>query len=38
MGGSISGAHYNPAVTLGIFLNKKITARDALGYVVAQLL
>jgi len=37
MGWAVSGAHYNPAVTLGIFLNKKITARDALGYVIAQL-
>lgn len=38
MGGGISGAHYNPAVTLGIFLNKKISSRDALGYIIAQLL
>ncbi len=38
MGGSTSGAHYNPAVTLGIYLNKKISSRDAFGYVIAQLL
>mgnify|MGYP000662102212 CR=1 FL=1 len=38
MGGSVSGAHYNPAVTFGIWLNKKISSRDAIGYVVAQLL
>lgn len=38
MGGGISGAHYNPAVTLGIFLNKKISSRDALGYIASQLL
>lgn len=38
MGGSISGAHYNPAVTFGIWLNKKITSRDAVAYVVSQLL
>jgi aquaporin Z len=38
MGGAISGAHYNPAVTFGVFLNKKIGARDAVGYIVSQLL
>ena len=38
MGGAISGAHYNPAVTFGVFLNKKISSRDALGYIIAQLL
>ncbi len=38
MGGSISGAHYNPAVTLSILLNKKISSPDALGYIIAQLL
>lgn len=38
MGGAVSGAHYNPAVTLGIFLNKKITSRDAVAYIVSQLL
>lgn len=38
MGGGISGAHYNPAVTLGIFLNKKISSLDSLGYIISQLL
>lgn len=38
MGGSISGAHYNPTVTLSILLNKKISSPDALGYIIAQLL
>ena len=38
MGGAISGAHYNPAVTFGIWLNKKIGTRDAIGYIVSQLL
>jgi len=38
MGGGISGAHYNPTVTLAIFLNKKISSRDALGYIISQLL
>ncbi len=32
----ISGAHFNPCVTLGEFFLKRIRTRDALGYVVAQ--
>src|SRR5512137_1886930 len=35
--GKVSGAHINPAVTLGFCLMQKINARVALGYVVAQL-
>lgn len=38
MGGAISGGHYNPAVTFGVFLDKKIGSRDALAYMVFQLL
>lgn len=38
MGGAVSGSHYNPAVTFGIWLNKKISSRDAIGYIIAQLL
>ena len=34
--GHVSGGHFNPAVTLGAFLDKRIEAMDALGYVVAQ--
>lgn len=34
----ISGAHFNPAVTLGVLLAKKIDAAKAVGYVIAQLL
>jgi aquaporin Z len=37
MGGYISGAHYNPAVTLAVFLRGKITLREAGMYVTAQL-
>ncbi len=37
-GGHISGAHYNPAVTLGVFIRGKITAAEAAGYAVAQVL
>lgn len=35
--GAISGCHVNPAVTLGMLLSRKINAKDALGYVVAQI-
>lgn len=35
-GGHISGAHYNPAVTLAIFLRGKCAASDLPGYIVAQ--
>jgi len=38
MGGNISGAHYNPAVSLAIFLRKKLTAKRLLGYIAVQLL
>ncbi|MBX3097134.1 MAG: aquaporin family protein [Fimbriimonadaceae bacterium] len=38
MGGPISGAHYNPAVTLVLLAGKRIKAREALGYVIAQFL
>lgn len=37
MGGAVSGSHYNPAVTFGIFLNKKIGAHDAFWYILSQL-
>ena len=34
--GHVSGGHYNPAVTLGAFLDRRIDAINAVGYVVAQ--
>ena len=37
-GGHISGAHYNPAVTLGVFLRGRCLASDVLPYWGAQLL
>ncbi len=33
----ISGAHFNPVVTLVFLLRREIVARDALGYVAAQI-
>ena len=37
MGGAVSGAHYNPAVTTAMLLRRKVTAAEAGGYVAAQL-
>ena len=34
--GAISGCHINPAVTLGQLSVKKISLKDAIGYMVAQ--
>ena len=36
MGGHRSGAHYNPAVSFALFLQKKMPAKDFGPYVVAQ--
>ncbi|HEU4562018.1 MAG TPA: aquaporin [Longimicrobium sp.] len=38
MGGHVSGAHYNPAVTLAVLLRRRIDGNEAAGYVIAQLL
>lgn len=35
-GGHISGAHYNPAVTLSVFMRGKCPARDLVPYMIAQ--
>jgi aquaporin Z len=35
-GGHVSGAHYNPAVTLAIWIRGKIKASDVLPYMIAQ--
>lgn len=34
--GGISGCHVNPAVTVGMWVNKKIPTGEAVGYIVAQ--
>jgi len=36
-GGHISGGHYNPAVTLAVWLRGKCAARDVVPYWIAQL-
>jgi aquaporin Z len=35
-GGHISGAHYNPAVTLGVLIRGKLKPVDAVPYILAQ--
>ena len=37
-GGHISGAHYNPAVTLAVFLRGKCDTADVVPYMVSQCL
>ena len=37
-GGHISGAHYNPAVTLAVFLRGRCPAGDVIPYWIAQIL
>ena len=34
--GKISGAHYNPAVTIGLLVTKNISLIDSIYYIVAQ--
>jgi len=36
--GPISGCHINPAVTVGVFVAGRMTAKDAAGYIVSQLI
>src|SRR5437879_7097293 len=36
-GGHISGAHYNPAVTLSVLIRGRLNAADVVPYIVAQL-
>lgn len=36
MVGHVSGAHFNPAVTLAMALDRRTSPGDAIGYVVAQ--
>ena len=36
MFGHVSGAHFNPAVTLAAWIDRRVSLADAIGYVVAQ--
>ena len=36
--GHISGAHFNPAVSLGLWAGGKFPAKELLGYIIAQLI
>jgi len=36
VGAKISGAHYNPAVTLALLLSKKVDALTSISYIVVQ--
>jgi len=38
MGGHVSGAHYNPAVTFAILIRKKIEAKEAVMYILFQII
>lgn len=35
--GHVSGAHFNPAVTAGVWIAQRISSADAVKYIVAQL-
>lgn len=37
-GGHISGAHYNPAVTLGVWLRGRCEGKDVAPYMIAQII
>lgn len=37
-GGHISGAHYNPAITLGVWMRGKCPAKDVAPYMISQVL
>ncbi|WP_179022337.1 aquaporin Z [Winogradskyella forsetii] len=36
--GHVSGAHFNPAVSIGLWAGGKFEAKDLLGYIVAQVI
>jgi hypothetical protein len=37
-GGHVSGAHYNPAIALGVWLREKCPGKDAAPYMIAQVI
>lgn len=36
--GHISGGHFNPAVTIGLLVGRRISVPDAIAYIIAQVL
>lgn len=34
--GHVSGGHFNPAVTIGLIVGPRFPARDAIGYIIVQ--
>ena len=36
--GHISGGHFNPAVSFGLWAGGKFPVKDLLGYIIAQLI
>ena len=34
--GGISGCHINPAITLGVWLSKRMSGKEAIGYMISQ--
>lgn len=34
--GTVSGAHLNPAVSIAMFVNKRLSSKDLVNYIVAQ--
>lgn len=37
LGGSISGGNFNPAVSISMFLNNKMSQKDLLLYILSQI-
>jgi len=37
-GGHVSGAHYNPAVTLAVWVRGRSTPKDAISYMIVQVI
>src|SRR5213596_323683 len=37
-GGHVSGAHYNPAVTLGVWIRGRCETKDVIPYVISQVI
>jgi aquaporin NIP len=36
--GDVSGAHFNPAVTIGFWISRRLSGREVLPYILAQLI